>query len=75
MKLADLKFDDTIWEGSVVITTDDNVLRKENILYQGLIEGIGDTKFSVPEKYWNMKIISIYPDVDNGIAILIVKVK
>lgn len=33
MELADLKFDDAIWEGSVVITTDDNVLRKENILY------------------------------------------
>ncbi len=28
MELADLKFDDAIWEGSVVITTDDNVLRK-----------------------------------------------
>lgn len=75
MKLVDLKFDDTIWEGSVVITTDDDVFKKENILYQGLIEGIGDTKFSVPEKYWNMNIVSIHPEVDNGIAILIVKVK
>ena len=32
MKLADLKFDDAMWKGSVVITTDDDVLRKENIL-------------------------------------------